>query len=535
MGNKKKIWIPLVAVILVAAAIAGVTLLPARAPQPVSVYAAGMLGYEDSFYGSESYGLVASDKVQAIYVSATQTVTEIMVYLGQEVKKGDVLYTYDTTLSDLALERQDLAIQQMEINLKNAQAELKKLNAMKPMVIYESEPEKPEVDDSDKSPDMSWLNSKISGDGTARKPIVFWLSQNKQVDETLIAQLMGNKNEIYVIFRLTENDAAYVEYSSSYGVRFTREVKEITVPGATEPTEPTAPSEPEPTSGTESTQPAVAEVEYEISYAMSFFSPEEAPVQTQPDTQIDWNSGYTQAELVSMRAEKAREIKELQFNIKMEKAELGIMKKEASDGKVCAEFDGVVSFILEPQNALEMNEPMMKIAGGGGFYVEGSISELELGTIALDQTVTVNSWETGESYQGRIVEIGRYPVENQGYVYGSANVTYYPYKVFIDESANLAEGSYVGIVHQTESAVPGTFYLQNAFIITEANRSYVYVQGADGLLEKREVSAGVSTDGYMTPVYSGLTMTDLVAFPYGKDVVEGAPTQESSVDELYGY
>ena len=39
----------------------------------------------------------------------------------------------------------------------------------------------------------------------------------------------------------------------------------------------------------------------------------------------------------------------------------------------------------------------------------------------------------------------------------------------------------------------------------------------------------------MTPVYSGLTMTDLVAFPYGKDVVEGAPTQESSVDELYGY
>jgi hypothetical protein len=147
----------------------------------------------------------------------------------------------------------------------------------------------------------------------------------------------------------------------------------------------------------------------------------------------------------------------------------------------------------------------------------------------------VNSWETGETFRGEIVEIGRYPSENPGYSYGAVNVTFYPYKVFIDESADLAEGSYVSLQFETESSSSGIFYLQNAFILVENNRSFIYVQGEDGLLEKREISAGVSTDGYMTPVYGGLAQTDLLAFPYGRDVREGVATCEGSVDELFGY
>ena len=30
-------------------------------------------------------------------------------------------------------------------------------------------------------------------------------------------------------------------------------------------------------------------------------------------------------------------------------------------------------------------------------------------------------------------------------------------------------------------------------------------------------------------------MDDLLAFPYGKDVVEGAKTKEVTIDEMYGY
>jgi hypothetical protein len=45
----------------------------------------------------------------------------------------------------------------------------------------------------------------------------------------------------------------------------------------------------------------------------------------------------------------------------------------------------------------------------------------------------------------------------------------------------------------------------------------------------------VSTDGYMTPIHSGITEEDFVAFPYGKSVVEGAPTYEGTDQDLYGY
>ena len=90
----------------------------------------------------------------------------------------------------------------------------------------------------------------------------------------------------------------------------------------------------------------------------------------------------------------------------------------------------MVSDILEPAAALESGEPLMKVTGGGGYYVEGTVSELALDTIQIGQTVTVNSWDTGAVYTGKIVEIGSYPVEDQGYSYGSQTASFYPYQRF---------------------------------------------------------------------------------------------------------
>ena len=242
---------------------------------------------------------------------------------------------------------------------------------------------------------------------------------------------------------------------------------------------------------------------------MTFFTPPSAP--KEDSGTVQWNDGYTSAELTAMKNEK-----------------------QAEDGKVAAEFNGVVSEILDPAAALESGEPLMKVTGGGGYYVEGTISELALNTIELGQSVTVNSWDTGAVYTGRVVEIGAYPTEEQGY-YGSANVSFYPYKVFIDGSADLQEGYYVSMTYQTAEQAAGILYLQNAFLRRDGNRSYVFVRNGDGLLEKRYLECGVSSDGYMTPVYAGITEEDFLAFPYGSEIVEGAPTFEGTDQDLYGY
>lgn len=562
--NKKKIWIPIVAAVLVIAIVAGIGAVSLNAGESVPVYAVSMLSYTSAGTGSgESYGVVAADRVQSIYVSDTQTVTRLCVSQGQQVRQGDLLYTYDTTLSDLTLEKKDLAIQQMEINLKNAKAELTQLNAMKPMVVTTTGGNTSSNTKYDKSPaSRDDLDSIYGGSGTAGDPYRYWISENTPLYEDLIWEIIdySERTQVYVVFQLTENDKTNTEFDAQYGVRFdVLEVEEEPDPTgpseSTEPSETTDPGEstgptddPDGSGGTiapqseqsepeetteQSGQSAVAAYQRSVErvYAMSFFDPEE-DVQ-EATTSINWNSGYTQAELVSMREEKAEEIETLEFNIKMGKAELEIMKKEASDGCVYAEFDGTVVSVLEPDNARSLNQPMLKITGGGGYYVEGTVSELALDTIQPGLTVKVNCWETGMTYTGTVTQIGSYPSEEAGYSYGTANVSYYPFKVFVDENADLQEGAFVSLTYQTGSG-EDVLYLESAFIRSEGKESYVWVRNGEGLLEKRYIETGTSPDGYATPVYSGLTESDYIAFPYGRDVREGAQTVESGVESLYG-
>ena len=600
--KKNKLWIPITACVLALFVIAGAFLLPRLPKKEAAVFPVTMVGYTDFYSGStESYGMVTTDKVQTLYLSGTQTVTEILVYPGQEVKKGDVLFTYDTTLSDLAVERKDLANQQLEVQLKTAQAELAALKKMKPIVYKPGSNTSNTKTDYTKSPaEKAKLNTVYSTktSGTSKlNPLYVWLSNSAQVDdafiEYLFSQAKGSPATIYVVFQTTTGDQTNKEFSTHTGVSFKRVVEtlptEPTIPSEpTEPTETTPPSEStepttpsegsQPTEPTETTPPTEGETEpptestpasepvtgdhepepdpepvqepveesaeepvsepapalaQTVHYTMGFFTPPSAP--KEDSGTVQWNDGYTSAELTAMRNEKEAEIKQLQFDIKMGKAELNIMKKEASDGKVIAEFDGVVVHVLEPAEALETGEPMMKVSGGGGYYVQGAVSELDLGTIRLGQNVTVNSWDTGDVYTGRVVEIGSYPSQEEEYSYGNTNVTYYPYKVFIDESADLQEGYYVSLLCQTEEAAAGILYIQNAFLRSEGNRTYVFVRNADGLLEKRYLECGVSTDGYMTPVHSGITEEDFLAFPYGKEITEGAPTYEGTDQDLYGY
>ena len=59
------------------------------------------------------------------------------------------------------------------------------------------------------------------------------------------------------------------------------------------------------------------------------------------------------------------------------------------------------------------------------------------------------------------------------------------------------------------------------------------MRNEEGLLEKRFIQVGKDLWGSYTEVVSGLTADDWVAFPYGKDVRDGAPTREGTWEDLY--
>ena len=511
---KKWIWIPVV-LILLAGGIFGWQWYAKQNQEPVFVYGfaegiPGMSDYQD--YSGESSGMVTTDRVQNVFLSGTQTVTEILVSEGQSVKKGDVLFTYDTTLSDIALMQKDLAVQQAKLDLETAKKELRVINSYVPIRYYEVETPKPteppepvaNLADFDLT-GKTFLAYSGSG-ATSLTPKYCWLKSDTMVDEALMTALFqgAEGNVLFVRFQLTKEDKADGEITHDYGIKMMKL-----------------------TTTNENGDPQTA-------YRFSFFKPvvaEAPPV----DPGVEWNSGFTSSQIAAMRSEKQAQIKDLEFRIKMEEAEFRIMQKEADSGQVVAEFDGKVVGLTDPDSAQMLGMPLLKVTGGGGFYVEGTVSELQLANIEIGRKVDVMSWDTGMSYEGTIVEISQFPLENEDYYYGgNQNVSYYNYRIFIDESAQLQDGFYVSMTLQNAQG-KGSLYINNAFLRSEGANNYVYVRGEDGLLEKRIVQVGGSLWGSYTEIRSGITGEDYVAFPYGKQVKEGAPTQEGTWEDLYNY
>ena len=249
------------------------------------------------------------------------------------------------------------------------------------------------------------------------------------------------------------------------------------------------------------------------------------------------SNAYTQAELAQMERDKLKEISDLDVTIKLAKLNLEQVKKEVGSDTVYSELDGTIKAVRDANSAdYDRSQAVVEVSGGGGYYIDGAVSELELGTVSIGETVQISSWMTGTSSEGEIVEISDYPTDNaNSWSDGNSNVSYYPFKVFVSEEADLREGDYVDMSYQNTSgsADGNNLYLESMFIRTENGKSYVLVRGENGKLEQRWVQTGRNLWGSYTQIRGGLTVDDFVAFPYGRDAVAGAGTTEATSDQLY--
>ena len=586
MKNKrtKKIIAIILAVVLTAGAgFGGWQIWGNRSSEPVYVYDFSMIGMTE-YWGDtkESYGPITTDRVQTVYLSSTQTVTEVFVQPGDEVQKGDVLMTFDTTLSDLSLERKRLDVEKLKLQLEDAQEQLWQINSMEPMVIPPQSDEPEDVNLGTALVGDYAVNGPVTNDGsTAETPMICWLRDGKSIDDALFEWLRQKAVELQTRNQPAKPPAAGESGGSSEGNTPTTLPSETTTP-TTQPVETTAATTEttaattQPTSSTtettEQTDPSkpvevgsfyvvfkVTEGNMSLGYVKTWqgvhvtqladgsFSFSFYDASMIPDTSVadldakeeeDFyiGSGFTATQIAEMRADQEKAIRELEFSIKMAEAEYLIMQTEVSDGNIYAQFDGKVLSVLDEEEAKLNAQPFIKVSGGGGFYVEGSVSELDRESLFIGQEVTVNDWNTGNVYTGTIQRIGDYPSdEDNWYGDGNPNVTYYPFTVFVDGEADFMQYSYVSIMYSAGDQMEHGIYLENPFLRTENGTTYVYVLGEDGLLEKRPVTVGKSLWGSYTEILSGLAETDMIAFPYGKNVVPGAPAVEGDLSDLYGY
>ena len=76
-------------VVLAGAGFGGWYFLQNREQEPVNVYSFEYLGMTEYWGDSqESYGPVTTDRIQTVFVSDTQTVTEVLVQAGDTVKRA---------------------------------------------------------------------------------------------------------------------------------------------------------------------------------------------------------------------------------------------------------------------------------------------------------------------------------------------------------------------------------------------------------------------------------------------------------------
>ena len=251
--------------------------------------------------------------------------------------------------------------------------------------------------------------------------------------------------------------------------------------------------------------------------------------------EINPNEMYTAEQILDMQKQCYAIIKEQNEKLKLAETEYNVMQRELGDGNIYAEIDGKVVSLLTEEEARQQKQPLIKVSGGGGFYIEGSVSELEKEKLKIGQEVNVNDWSSGGMYTGEVVSIGDFPLDNDNWNgMGNPTASYYPFKAFVGEDADLQAGSYVSMSYSTASAEQG-IYLEKAFVRTEKGNSYIFVRGTDGRLEKRNVKVGKVLWGSYYEILSPLGEEDCLAFPYGKNVKPGAPTVESDLSTLYSY
>ncbi len=487
------------AILVVIGIVIGILSFVGKQSDPVAVVP---VSYHFTYYDGTVYynGMVTAENLQSVSLSDTQTVTEIMVQEGQTVKKGDALLRFDTTLSDIQLERQKLTVEKGKLSLEQAQKELKRINNMVP---YSPPPAPvPEPDPGPLTP-VSELPYVRGGDGSEEKPVHFVWSQELTYDETFLSRYLGENGEAWLAFELREENSLDGALLQMWGLHVQKQTDEQTQTSR---------------------------------FVYRFFQPEELPDGDSDDPidepWVDHSSGYTASEIAQMRAEKEKEIRDLDLEIRMAQVEYERMLKEMENGIITANVDGVVTRLVDAETALMEGGPMMIVSGGGCYYVNVSLSEFDREKYPVGTEVKIRSWMSSTDTVGKIDLISDTPVQDWYNGSGNPNTTLYGARVAVPAEAMLIENDYVQVIIGEEQT-GGTFCLENRYIRKEGGRAYVFLRGADDKLEKRYVETGAVIWDNFTVVEGGVTEEDWIAFPYGKDVRQGAETFEDNTTPKY--
>lgn len=446
-----------------------------------------------------SYGSIMAGNVQNVYADSNLLISKINVEPGQRVSVGDTLVTYDTTVQSLDLESKELNIRILENKITKAERELGELEALRPS----SAPAVP----NGITERVNGTADSVGGTGTKADPYVFVCWYNTAVNRSFLNTFNDDPlNYRYAVFKVYYDNNKYIY--------------DWNVSGETLP------------DGDAAQDWGVGDGVV-IGAGGAIAAPAGSPGFSFVSKAGDVNDGphYSQQEINGMITDKKAEIASYNIDLKQAKLDYQIAKEALSEGVVKSKIDGVVS-VVESPDTVESGKPIVVVQSAEGYSVVGAVSEFNLGKIEVGQEVYITSWSLGSQLVGKITQISSLPSPNY---YGSMgqenpNSSYYQFTAVIDTTEVLMLGDWVEIYfapNDGSGSADDTLYLPLAFVREDDGGSYVMKTDENDRLTKQYVKTGKTLYGYAIEIKAGVSLSDRIAFPYGKHVKEGAPTVEA--------
>ena len=186
---------------------------------------------------TETSGTVTMDKLQKVFLSQTQTSAQVYVTEGQTVKKGDRLLSYDSTLTELDVERARIALERLRLQQENTRKELQQLqlaedkeklqqqaDALTAQIekkLAESTDEIIRRDSKPIQPGKPLLRGSAAG--TAEDPLYCdWNGGDALTEQNLSVLLPEGEKELYVVLVTHRGDETLGAIIGSWGLHLTR-------------------------------------------------------------------------------------------------------------------------------------------------------------------------------------------------------------------------------------------------------------------------------------------------------------------------
>lgn len=475
------------------------------------------------FENDSSTGKISNSATQTIRLEATDSVQQVYVKQGQEVKKGDPLFTYDTTELALNVESAKLDLSSQQDALKIARQQLAQYQKIVPVTPQTqtqdegAEENRYTLTDAQKLPTPDQVTNGNDTDPADEDEND---TNNSETDASSAnSSDMTDKNNTQTedtgdtagrtIYHYTCSDQTIVtadEWNSWIDDDVLAQLE--------------IPDEGTWTVDGENALRADDGTFISVEDRTQWFPPEADTDFVDTNTASnDSQTTYTAAEKAKMIADKQKEIEKDQNAIALAQNAQAQAQKKLEDATVHALMDGTVTVIGDLANPPKDGSPFCTVSAASGMSVMGAISELDLGTSRVGDKITVTSWETGDSTEATITELADYPLsQEQASEYanynGNTNVSWYPYTAYMEDGNGFNAGDSVGI-QPCQGDTDKIIVLEKGYVRSDSKGAYCMIDDGKGRLKKQRVKTGDSFEGQYVEITKGLTMKSKIAFPYG--------------------